>query len=230
MSLGGALRQSLRDFFFNSWRLAPANLVWGLGFGAMLVAGPLTVIGVVLLVLLAIPLAGLHRIAALVARDEPADFSDFVSGMRRYAAPAVVVAGGAAILAGVFTTNIVVGFEAGGPVGWFVSAMALWGNVALAMFLVAFWPILADPRREGLGLRRRLGLAGLVVIGRPVRLFVLTAAVALILLISTVLFVAILLVSVAYVSLVASRTVLPMLDALEARLPENRVPETRIPG
>jgi hypothetical protein len=69
-----------------------------------------------------------------------------------------------------------------------------------------------------------------VVIGRPVRLFVLTAAVALILLISTVLFVAILLVSVAYVSLVASRTVLPMLDALEARLPENRVPETRIPG
>jgi hypothetical protein len=223
MSLRGALRQALTDFFFNSWRLAPANLVWGAGLVAMLVAGPITVLGVVLLVLLAIPLAGIHRMAALIARDEPAGLSDFVGGMRRYAVPAVVVAAGAAILATVFTTNVIVGLEAGGLVGWFVSAMALWGDVALAMWLVAFWPILVDPRREQLGLRRRLGLAGLAVIGRPGHLFALTAIVVAILLVSVVLFAAILLVSVAYVSLVATRYVLPMLDALEARLPEGRV-------
>ncbi len=224
MTLRGALRQAFTDFYFNSWRLAPANLVWGLLFGAFVIAGPLTVLGAVLLVLLAIPLAGLHRMAALIARGEPATFSDFVGGMRRHAAPAVMVAVGALLLAGVFTTNVIVGLQAGGPFGWFMSAMALWGDVALGLWLVAFWPILVDPRREGLGLRRRLALAGLVVIGRPVRMFILTAVVAAILAVSVVLFAAILLVSVAYVSLVASRYVLPLVDELEAQLPERQVP------
>jgi hypothetical protein len=224
MSLGGALRQSVTDFYFNSWRLAPANLAWGVGFVAMLLAGPLTGAGVVLLVALAVPTAGLYRMAALLARDEPVALSDFVDGMRRHAWSALTVAGGAAILATVFATNVVVGLDAGGPVGWFVSAMALWGLVGLAMFLVAFWPILADPRREGLGLRRRLALAGLVVIGRPGRVLALTAILVVILAVSTVLFAAIVLVSVAYVSLVGARYVLPLADSLEARLPEGRLP------
>lgn len=224
MSLGGSLRRSLTDFYFNSWRLAPANLVWGVGFVAYLIAGPLTLVGVVILLFLAVPLAGLHRMAALIARDEPAVLSDFVGGMRQFAAPALATAAGATILAIVFTTNIYVGLEAGGPVGWFISALALWGDVALAMLLVTFWPILTDPHRDGLGLRRRLVLAGLVVIGRPGRVAALTLVVTAILIVSTVLFAAILLVSVAYVSLVSARYVLPMLDALEARLPEGRLP------
>jgi hypothetical protein len=224
MSLKGALRQSLTDFYFNSWRLAPANFVWGVGFVAFVLAGPLTVVGGVILVLLAVPLAGIHRVAALLARDEPAAFSDFVDGMRHYAAPAVAVATGAAILAIVFTTNVVVGLEVGGPVAWFIGAMALWGDVALVMLLVTFWPVLVDPHREDLPLRRRLALAGLVVIGRPGRVVALTLVVAAILIVSTVLFAAILLVSVAYVSLVSARYVLPLLDALEARLPEGRLP------
>jgi hypothetical protein len=219
MSLGRALRQSITDFYFNSWRLAPANFAWGVGFVAMLLAGPLSVVGVLLVVLLAVPTAGLYRMAALLARDEPVALSDFVDGMRRYAWPALAVAAGAAILATVFATNVAVGLQAGGPIGWFVSAMALWGLVGLVMFLVAFWPILVDPEREGLGLRRRLALAGLVVIGRPGRLLALTVIQAVILLVSTVLLAAILLVSVAYVSLVAARYVLPLVDELEARLP-----------
>jgi hypothetical protein len=224
VSLAAALRQSLTDFYFNSWRLAPANLVWGAGFIVVILAGPLSVLGVAMIILLTLPLAGLHRMAALIARGEPAAFSDFAGGMRRYAGPALGIGAGAAILAAVFTTNLVLGFEAGGPGGWFLSAMALWGNVGLAMLLVVWWPVLADPQREGLGLRRRLALAGLVVIGRPGRVAALTIAVAAILVISTILFAAILLVSVAYVALVSARYVLPMLDALEARLPEGRLP------
>jgi len=224
MSLGGALRQSLTDLYFNSWRLAPANLAWGVGFVAMLLAGPLTVLGVAILVLLAVPLVGIHRMAALIARGEAVAISDFVDGMRRYGGRAVIVAVGAVTLGVVFTTNVVVGLDAAGPVGWFMSAMALWGLVGLAMFLVAFWPILVDPQREGLGVRRRLALAGLVVIGRPGRVLVLTTIVGAILVISTVLFAALLIVSVAYVALVSARYVLPLLDALEARLPEGRLP------
>jgi hypothetical protein len=224
MSLRAALRQSMTDLYFNSWRLAPANLVWGGLLILALLAGPLTVLGLVLLVALAVPTAGIYRLGALIARGEPAAFSDFVDGMRQNAIAALAVAAGAATLAVVFTTNIFVGLEAGVPVGWLIGAMALWGDVALTMLLVTFWPILVDPRREGLALRRRVVLAGLVVIGRPGRVAALTLVVTAILIVSTVLFAAILLVSVAYVSLVSARYVLPMLDALEARLPEGRLP------
>ena len=224
MPLGAALRQSLTDFYFNSWRLAPANLVWGAGFIVLILAGPLSVVGLATLVLLGVPVAGLQRMAALIVRCEPAGFSDFIGGMRRYAGPALATGAGAAILAAVFTTNMLLGLQVGGPAGWFLSAMALWGNVGLAMLLVAWWPVLTDPRREGLGLRRRLALAGLVVIGRPGRVAALTILVVAILIVSTILFAAILLVSVAYVALVSARSVLPMLDALEARLPEGRLP------
>lgn len=222
MSLRAALRQSLTDFYFNSWRLAPANFVWGTVLILALLAGPTSLLGLALFVVLAVPTAGLYRLGALIARGVPAAFSDFVDGMRRFGIAALATAAGAAILAVVFTTNIGVGLEVGGPFGWFISALALWGDVALVMLLVAFWPVLVDPDREGVGLRRRLMLAGLVVIGRPGRVLALTAAVAAILAVSTVLFAAILLVSVAYVAIVSARYVLPLLDALEARLPEGR--------
>jgi hypothetical protein len=223
MPLRRALRQGLTDVYFNSWRLAPANLVWGIGLVAALFAGLDTVIGVTLLVALAVPVAGLHRMAALIARDEAAAFSDFVDGMRRFGLPALAIGAGAVLLAFVFTTNVLVGLASGGPLGWVISALALHGLVALAMFLVAFWPILVDPQRESLGLVARLQLAGLAVIGRPARLFLLTAIVGVILAVSFVLFAALLVVSVAYVCLVASRYVLPMVDELEARLPGHRL-------
>lgn len=220
MSIRSALRTSLQDFYFNSWRLAPANLVWGVLLVAALIAGPLTLLGMALLVLLALPTAGLYRMGALIARNEPAAFSDFLGGMRRYGVRAVLVAMGAAILAFVFTTNVVVGLQAGNPLGWFISAMALWGDVGLLMLVTTLWPVLVDPEREGLGLRQRLTLAGLAVIGRPVRILVLTVAIVFILAASTILFATLIIVSVAYVAIVSSRVILPLVDDVEARIPE----------
>jgi hypothetical protein len=66
-------------------------------------------------------------------------------------------------------------------------------------------------------LRRRLQLAGLVLIGRPGRLFLLTVLIVAILVVSTVLLGAIVLVGIAYTSLLATRWVLPAADDLEAR-------------
>ena len=222
MSIGAALRQSARDFYFNSWRLAPANLVWGIWFVLALVAGPVSMLGVALLVALAIPTVGLYRVAALIAREEPVAFSDFVGGMRRSGPAALAVGGGAAILAVVFTTNVLVGLDAHNPLGWFISAMALWGDVGLVMFLATFWPILVDPQREAVSLRRKLALAGLAVIGRPVRVIGLTVTLVLVLAVSTLLFAALVIAGVAYIALVSSRVVLPLVDEVEARLPEAR--------
>jgi hypothetical protein len=98
-----------------------------------------------------------------------------------------------------------------------VGATALWGLVALAMFIVALWPVLVDPRHEAAPLRRRLQLAALVVVGRPGRLFLLTLLIAATLVASTALLGVIVLVGVAYASLLATRWVLPAVDELEAR-------------
>jgi hypothetical protein len=222
MSLGGALRTSLRDFYFNSWRLAPANLLWGLLLVAALIASPTSLLGLVLLAGLSVPTAGIYRMTALIARGEPAFFSDFVDGMRRFGPTAALLALAAAVLAFVFTTNVLVGIGAENPLGWLVSAGALWGLVGLAMLLTAAWPLLVDPEREDRGLRGRLTLAGLVVIGRPLRVLALAGVVAVVLAVSTLLFALLAMVSVAYIALVSCRYVLPLSDELEARLPETR--------
>jgi hypothetical protein len=87
------------------------------------------------------------------------------------------------------------------------------------VFLVASWPILADPSRDGWRLLRVVRLAILVCLARPGRMTLLTVVVGAILVLSTVVFPAVVLVSVVYVSLVATRYVLPLADRLEGRTP-----------
>lgn len=217
MSIGRAIRLAAIDFYFNSLRFVPANAAWALGALVVLFLAVAWPPAIVLGAALAIPVAGLHRMAALLARGEATSLSDFVDGMRRFGATAAAVAAGASILAFVLTTNMVIGLESGSPIGWFLGATALYGAIALAMFLVAVWPILVDPQRESTPVRRRLQLAGLVVIGRPGRLFLLTAIVIVVLAASVVILAGIVLVGVAYTSLLATRWVLPAADELEAR-------------
>jgi hypothetical protein len=220
MSLGGALRTALRDFYFNSWRLAPANLLWGAVLVAALIASPTSLLGLALLVALAVPTAGIYRVAALIARGEPAGFSDFLDGMRRLGAAGALLGLGAAALAYVFTTNVFVGLGADNPLGWLTTGLALWGLVGLAMLLTTVWPVLADPQRDGVGVRSRLTLAGLVVIGRPGRVLALTVVALIAIAVSTVLFALLAMVTIAYLALVSCRYVLPLADGVEARLPE----------
>jgi uncharacterized membrane protein YesL len=216
-SIGGALRQAGIDFYFNSIRFAGANLVWGLGLLAVLFLAiawlPATALGVAL----AVPVAGMHRMAVLLVRDEPAAFSDFVEGMRRYGLHALGIAAAGVVAGAILVTNVSIGFTSDGPLGWFLGASALYGLAALAMYLVAIWPVLVDPKRAASSVRRRLQVAALVVIGRPGRLLLLTLLIVAILAVSTVLLAGIVLFGVGYSSLVAARWVLPTADAFEAR-------------
>jgi uncharacterized membrane protein YesL len=216
-SIGQAMRLAASDFYFNSLRFVPANVAWAITILAVLFAAITWTPAIVLVVLVAVPIAGIHRMAALLTRGEATSFSDFFAGMRRFGLHASGILAAATIVAAVLVTNVVTGFASDSPLGWFVAATALWGLVALMMAVIAIWPVLVDPRREDRPVRRRLQLAGLVVIGRPGRLFVLTLLIAVILVASTVLLGAIILVGVAYASLVATRWVLPAADELEAR-------------
>jgi hypothetical protein len=216
-TLGAALRAAATDFYFNSWRLAPANVVWGLSFVAVIVLAAVWTPGFALIPLLAIPLVGIYRMAAMAVRGEGLRFSDFGSGIAQFWREGVLVGVASSLLAVVFTTNIIVGLQASSPLGWLFGALALYADVGLSMLLVAFWPILVDPMRGGLSLRRRLWLAAMVNLWRPGRMAGLTILLFVLLVISTVFFAALLTISVAYLSLVATRCVLPIADRVEGR-------------
>lgn len=217
--LRSAFRRAAEDFYFNSWRFVPANLVWAASLAVVIVSTMLWAPAILLVVVAAVPVAGIHRMAALVVRGEATSFGDFVDGMRRAAVPAVAVGAAMTILLVVFTSNVLLGLQLDTPFGWFLTATAAYADVASLMVLVAFWPLLGDPQHEHLPRRRLLALAGIVCLARPGRIFVLTALVGAILIASTALVPAIALVGVAYASLLATRYVLPLADRLEARPP-----------
>jgi hypothetical protein len=212
--MGAAVRLAASDFAFNTWRFIAANLVFGAGLIVLVVVALGWPPAIALLPLLAVPLAGMHRMAALLARGEPTSISDFGDGMRRFGGPAVGIAA-AALLGGIIlATNAVTGFTSAEPVGWFMGALAVYGLIALAMFVVAAWPLLVDPARDGWHLRMRLRAAALLVLARPARLFALTALIAVLLVVSTVILGGIVLVTASYASLIATRWVLPAADQL----------------
>jgi hypothetical protein len=212
--MSAAVRLAASDFAFNTWRFIGANLVFGLGLLVVVITALGWPPAIALLPLLAAPLAGMHRMAALLARGEPAALWDFRDGIRRFGVHAVGVAAAALVAVLVLGTNAVAGFTGPEPVDWFVGVLAAYGLVALTMFLVAAWPLLVDPARDSWRVDERLRAAALLVLARPGRLLALTALVVAILVASTVLLGGIVLVAASFASLVATRWVLPAADQL----------------
>jgi hypothetical protein len=227
-TLGFAFRTAAMDFYYQSIRLVPANVALGGGLLAVLaIAIWLSpTLALVAAPLLCLPLVGIVRLAAEAVRGEDVVLSDFTVAIRANG-PAALAAGVAFLIATiVFATNAMAGIAARGPTGWAFATLAVWGLVAVWIFGLAFWPLLVDPARDATPLARRARLAALVVLAEPLRFAGLGASLAVVALISTVAFAALLSVSVAFIALVAARVVLPAADALEERLASR----TPIPG
>lgn len=217
--LAAVVRTALGDFYFNSWRLVPANLAWGALLLAVLVAAALwSALALLALPILAVPQAGLARLAALIVRGEAVSLGDAVEAWRRYLLPSLVLGYGLAIPTAVLGVNVAYAVADGGVVAVAVGTLALWGLAALGAFAVAAWPLLVDPARDQAAVRDRLRLAALLGLAHPGRILALALLVALLLALSTAAFAALLTVSVAYATLVAARYILPASDRLEARL------------
>ena len=220
-SIPGALRASAVDVFYNSWRLVPANLAWGLAFVAIaLLALSAPAVALLLVPLLALPTVGLFRIAALIARGESVSLADGFAAWRQYLVPSLLA--GAAITVGtvVAAWDFAGGILSDSLVGWVLGTLAAWGLVLVLAVSIAFWPLLVDPARAERRVRDRLRLAGILVVAYPVRMAALLVVVVAILVASTVAFAALVTISVASVALVSTRWVLPAADRLEARLAE----------
>lgn len=217
-SLRGSLRAALSDFYFNSWRLVPANVLLGLGLILLYVVALVWPLGAIVLApLLALPTVGIFRLAALIVRGQPVSFRDGLSAWRQLLRPALVAGAAGVGAVVVFGSNFVTGLLSNDVVGWAFATFAAWGLVATGVAAVAFWPLLVDPARAHESVRRRSRLAGLLVIAHPARLGALGLVLAAILVASTIAFAALVTISMAYCALVACRYILPAADRLEAR-------------
>ena len=118
----------------------------------------------------------------------------------------------------VLGTNVVTGLVSATPLGWAMATLALWGLVAAWLFAWTVWPIVTDPWRAAWPVRERVRLAAVLLLAHPIRIAALGVVLAAFLAVSTVAFVALLLVSVAIASLVAARYVLPAADRLDRQI------------
>lgn len=222
--LGAVLRASLTDYYFNSMRLVPANVAWGASVVLIVVIGLVWPVGALLLVpVLALPTAAAFRIAAIVVRVEPWPGLREVFGSLRHELPAMLALGATYVVTGLtLATNVLTGLGQGEPVGWVLATLAGWGLVAWWCGAIVAWPLIVDPTRAGQPLRKRLRLAVALLLVHPLRFGALGLAVALIVGLSSILTAAILTVSVAFVAVVACRSVFPAADRLELALPRER--------
>jgi hypothetical protein len=219
-TIGGALRAGASDLFFNSWRAVPVNLVFGAVLLLVLFVAAVAgiIVAAVVSVLLAPPLAGLFRLGSLATRGCDVNLSDAIDPIRE--APVAVLAAGTMFAAAtiVLATNVVTGLLVGGMLPWMVSTAAAWGLLASLVLGFTWWPLATDPSRAGVPHRARARLAILLAVAHPVRFAALTIVLTAILLASTVVFAALLSVSVALCAFIACRYVLPAADRLDARL------------
>lgn len=217
-TLRSALRAALTDFYFHSWRLLPANVLWTavllILVGLAILIPPL----LILLPLAALPLAGIFRIATRIVRGRSVSFWDGMSAWRGEIRPALLLGAGVLVATTVLGFNLVTGILSDTLPGWAFATLAFWGLVGTWLFAWVAWPILLDPNRATQTVRERLRLAALLVLAHPVRVGALGLVLAVLLVISTIAIVALVTVSVGFSALVASRYVLPAADRLESRL------------
>jgi uncharacterized membrane protein YesL len=218
--LGTVLRAALSDYYFNSMRLVAANVVWGVALALIVLVGLASpILALAFLPLLALPTAGVFRMAARIVRVEPGVGLRDIAWPYRHAFGRWLVVGFAVVGAGLMlATNAVVGLVGGEPVGWAIATLAGWGLVILWCGAIVGWPLLVDPERSEVPLGDRLRLAGTLLVAHPLRFAGLGLAGALVTIVSIVLTAAILTISVSFVALVACRSVYPAADRLELAL------------
>jgi hypothetical protein len=216
--LRNAVRSAASDFYYHSWRLLPANVLWAVVSLAIVGLAILVPPLFVLAPLAALPVAGIFRIATRIVRGESVSFWDGLSAWRSEVRPSLALGAGLVGATLVLGFNVLSGILAGSAPGWAFATLAFWGLVGTWLYAWVAWPILLDPARAARPARDRFRLAALLVLAHPVRVGGLGLVLAMLVVVSTVAVIALVTVSVAFGALVAARYVLPAADRLEARL------------
>lgn len=220
----GSLRAALGDAYFHSWRLVAANIAWSLVALAIVLALAVTPVALALLPLVAIPTAAIFRITTRIVRRRSVSFWDGYRGMAGQLRMILGIGAAFTIAVIVLSVNVLTGLTSAGAIGWGIATLAGWGLVAAWVLAWTIWPIVLDPERADQPARARLRLAGLLALAHPVRLGAMSAAIAILLALSTAAVAPVLTISIALGALWSCGVVLPAADRLEARLAERDAP------
>ena len=108
-SLGGAARAALSDLYYHSWRLVPANVVWSVTAIGVLVAVIVAPVGLVALPALALPTAGLFRMAGRIVRGQAVSFWDAADAWRNDVRATLALGVGLSLVAIMLAFNVATG-------------------------------------------------------------------------------------------------------------------------
>jgi hypothetical protein len=214
--LRGALRAAAGDFYFHSWRLLPANVLWAAVVLAILAVALLVPPLIVLAPLSALPVAGIFRMTTRIGRGESVSFWDGLEAWRGEVRPALGLGTALLVATIVLGFNVVSGLLGDSLVGWALATLAFWGLLGTWLYAWVAWPILLDPARAAQPVRQRLRLAALLLLAHPIRIAALGVVLLALCVVSIVAIVPLLTVSVAFGALLSTRYVLPAADRLEA--------------
>lgn len=215
--LGRAIRQAGLDLYYNSVRLVPANLLWGLSLLVILYVVSRGLILAPLLVLMVPLTMALMGMATTLVRRPRLFWSDAIDAMRGRFWPLLGIGIAQLLLSAIAATDTLIGLQLEGFVGPIVVIGGLYTLAAIWLLAVTTWPLLLDPVRAGDGVRRTLRLGLLLAVAHPIRLGVLALLLAAFLVASTVLAAALVTISGALTMLAAAHYVLPAADRLEGR-------------
>lgn len=217
---GAVVRSAVRDLYDNSWRFLGANVLVGvlLLVVALLAVGGLAALA--LLPLVAVPAAGMMRMAARLVRERHADFSD-VTDVLRHPGRSLLLAVVQCLVLVVLLVDMRLGTLLGGFGGTFLVVSAVYGVALWWAYAAALWPLVTDPARDGAPLGRLLRLALVVLVAHPVRIGGLLLVAGLLLAIATLLIAPVVTFAMALVWLLVAHAVLPVADRLEGRRATN---------
>ena len=213
---GAVIRDAASDFYYNGWRFFGGNLVFGALLLAILWASLATPWLLLALALLALPAAGIMRMATQVERIGHTDFEDFTQVIR-HPGRVLAIGGLQALLTVILVVDLLIGLSWGSWPGTLLFVSALYGIGVLWCYAVVAWPILLDPERDGEPTRPRLRLALVVLLVHPIRLAGLALLAGPLLVVATVLIAPILTFAVSLVWLAIAGYVLPLADRVEGR-------------
>jgi hypothetical protein len=208
VSVRGALRKALADFYEHSWRLVLMNSAFSAVALAAAVAFAYVVPLALVLVLLLGPLAAaLMHCAVTVVETEDVRVADFVAGIRLHWGRGL----GLGLIAGAFVLATVVAFSfysASGALAWPLAILVLYLAGMFGIFQLALWPLAVFER--GRPLRMVVRDAAAVAARRPGAIVGLAAALFVINLLGVVAAVLpFLTMTIAYSFLAAARFCLP---------------------
>lgn len=211
----GRVRAALEQW----WPLLAANLVWTGVALVLAMAAMATPPAIVFLPLLAVPTAGVFRVAGRIIRETGSvTLEDALDAWRADVRRTVAVGAAFAVAWIILALNLAIGTGLASVLGWAIAIMSAWVLVGSWLLFWTLWPILTDPGRTQQPVRRQLRLAALLVLADPLRIGLVALANGVLLVVSAITIVPLVTVAIAVSALIAGHVVLPAADQLEARL------------